>query len=163
MTWSRADKINACIAVIALVTAGISAVPSALTFWSHWHRPVAAFGEPPDGAKISGATTPVSGTSGRIPQDSDLWLVIRSDGRWYPIEKCAPADDGRWSFRADEVNLGDAGDVGIYILSLYLASPAQTGEFVQYVEAGVKTKAAGLSSLPDGIRLLKAISVNRVS
>ena len=34
---------------------------------------------------IQGPTVAVGGTAERIPSDSDLWLVIRSDGRWYPV------------------------------------------------------------------------------
>jgi len=160
MAWTRADKINTLIACTALVTA---LAPPGRSLWVYEHRPVAAIDHPDDESRSAGPTVAVDGTAERIPSDSDLWLVIRSDGRWYPVERCQPGRNGRWSFRDDDVHLGGPKEKGLYVLSVYLAGPSQTGEFAQFVNGQQQSKDSGLASLPDGIKLLATRTVNRVS
>jgi hypothetical protein len=162
MAWSRADKINFWIAVAAFATAAVTAVPVSMNLLDRWQRPQAFIDHPTDGTQVQSVTLAVDGHSQRIPKDADLWLVIRSDGRWYPAGKCRLSRDGTWSFPADAVHLGGPEEAGIFVMSVYLAQPSQTGEFANYLDNQEKGADSGMASLPDGIALMHSISVTRV-
>ena len=49
MPWTRPDRINATLAVIALFAAGVTAVPVGRDLWRNHNRPVAQITEPADG------------------------------------------------------------------------------------------------------------------
>ncbi|WP_433830419.1 hypothetical protein ACQP2E_10815 [Actinoplanes sp. CA-015351] len=158
--WSRADKINLTIALVAAVAALVAAVPVVKGFWLDWRRPQSSFSNPSAPQhNTTAATIDAEGTAANLPADNDLWLVVRSDGLWYPIGICT-VNDGGWSF--EDVPLGNPKEKGQYTLYLYLTGPAETGDFADFQTRQANDESAtGLKSLPPGLRVLDHAVVTR--
>jgi hypothetical protein len=142
-SWSRADKISAAIAVIAL---GAAVTPYVSDVVKHFTGPRATIIMPVDGSthpRSFGAT----GTAANIPRDDDLWLVIRSgiEGRWYPVSRIVPQANGAWTIPRGVIQPA----TGFQEIEVIMLSDSDEAQFIDYVNQRMKTSAdPGLSSIP---------------
>jgi hypothetical protein len=91
--WSRADKINLGVAIIAIIAAASPWVPNVYHYVT---RPTVVISSPPANYTSGESGFSASGTSQHIPEDDDLWLMVRAPGAfWFPIEKLEI--NGEWS------------------------------------------------------------------
>jgi hypothetical protein len=103
--WSRSDTF----AAIALVVSIFTAVPVGLDVYHGWQKPDLQITLPTPDETIRGAAHDVGGTSQHMENlsaDTDLWLVIKGDTKWYPISKIQVGANGTWSLPADLVRIG---------------------------------------------------------
>lgn len=90
--WSRADKINALIAAIALLAALGPYVERVVhDIWKTPHSTITYATWTNSKTKVRGPCSTLltaAGTADRIPVSDDLWLVARSKaGPWYPLTR----------------------------------------------------------------------------
>jgi hypothetical protein len=145
--WSRADKINRWIAVLALVAAFIALVPYVQHGVDWLRRSSATFTPPTDCSTFSishnqGAT----GVARNIPINSDLWLALRAgaEGRWYPVA-WIPSRNGPWTVPPQYVTPA----LGRQELALIIVPVTDDAQFIDYVKLKHQTGAdPGISSLP---------------
>jgi hypothetical protein len=116
--WSRADKINAFLASVALVTAIAAIWPLASQFLESRNAAAASIDKPGTNSRISGKTTTANGTARNVAPDESVWLVLRTsaDGNWYPSQRLDIQPDGTWETSpTDPVVLADTGQFELYL------------------------------------------------
>jgi len=87
-TWTRADKINGIGILITFLGLIIGIGIPFVQHWLHYlGRPQVSIIWPANNEKMAYNTFGANGTAKNIPDNSDLWLFLRSgiEGRWYPI------------------------------------------------------------------------------
>jgi hypothetical protein len=107
-----------------------------------------------------GSTQPsnlgATGTATNIPRDDDLWLVIRSgiEGRWYPVSRIVPQDNGVWKIPRDVIQPAK----GFQEIEVIMLSDSDEAQFIDYVKQRMATGAdLGLSSIPS-VHMLEAVA-----
>jgi hypothetical protein len=143
--WSRADRINFCGFLIALVVAVIAVVPVLInTYESHFDAPGAAITSLSNGQRLPNNRISVSGTSKHVPTDSDLWLTVSGPSdQVYPIAELSTS--GKWNATEQRVCFRLGPDM--QRLDVWLAPDTADGAFVGYMQTNHTT---GFNSVPDG-------------
>jgi hypothetical protein len=144
--WTRAEKISATSAAIAVIALGIAATPSVSDVVKHFTGPRATIAMPAEGSTQPG-NLGATGTATNIPRDDDLWLVIRSgiEGRWYPVSRIVPQANGVWTIPRDVIQPAK----GFQEIEVIMLSDSDEAQFIDYVNQRISTGAdPGLSSIP---------------
>lgn len=145
--WSRADKINRWIAVLALMAAIIALAPYVQHGIAWLRRPSATITTPTNGSIFyTNHKRGAGGIARHIPLNSDLWLVLRSgvEGRWYPVARIS-IHNGPWTVQSKFITPA----VGPQELALILVPITDDAQFIDYVDRKYQTGAdPGISSLP---------------
>jgi hypothetical protein len=109
-----------------------------------------------------GMTQEVRGTAKNVPDGYSIWVVVRSrdSNRFYPQEPASVSSDGFWE---DSVVFGNQSDSSKYFdVFVVLVDPLASAAFKNYLsEARGRTDGEGLRQLPNTIRVLDKVSVQR--
>jgi hypothetical protein len=110
-----------------------------------WDGPHATITWPTNNEKITDNTIGVRGTAKNVPNDSDLWLFLRSgvEGRWYPIKRLR-VTNGKWFIGRKWI----CPVVGVQELIVYLIPDSEEGQLFAYQNSGAETQGVGLNSIP---------------
>jgi hypothetical protein len=163
MPWVRADKIAAISLAVAAIALVLSGIPIATAAWERFHAPSISIETPGEDEQISVQASAVTGFMANIPEDRDVWLLVRSssEGRWYPIQTVEPQPDGSWQSEADALQLTDP---GAYTLYAYLADFTASAEMKSYLtEAQASGVYPGLPSPPEGTTLEDVKRIERLA
>ena len=148
--WTRADKINAIIAVTALAVALAPighVIYNVLTAPSVTISNVRTFYN----TQASECTTTFNASvrASNIPDDQSLWLVaLGNNGLWFPAENIDTNFPQPWPVYA-----GTTTNASIYEYVVIMLSSSDDGTFVNYVNHPHDVDP-GLSSLPPGYRFM---------
>lgn len=145
--WSRADKINLWIALIACV--GI-AVPYGKAIDRHFRRPQATITSPSPDEVMPNNTFGAAGTARNIPQGSDLWIVVRSgdEGRWYPDGRIIVRGN-KWTYARWQLCTG----YGVQYLQVFLVTFSAEKDLFSFIRSSARQQEKGVNSMPPGARL----------
>jgi hypothetical protein len=144
--WSKADRINACGAFIALLGLAVGVLlPDALHGLAFIMRPQVSFSWPTPNARMTNATFGASGTAHRIPAGYDLWLVVRPPlaGKWYPVEPLHFAT-GSWHVPGKVICPGP----GVEQLVIYQISEFDDRPLYDYYNSSAETVGTGIENMP---------------
>ena len=156
--WSKADKINGAgvlVAILGLI--GGVVVPNLWNLYNYWHQPQASITWPTQTTHVADNTFSAHGTASHIPADSDLWLIVRSDGdgRWYPTERLIVAN-GSWRVPADVICPAP----GPQELVVYMIPDSEEGQLFAYQNSKTGMNGLGINSVPIGSVAEAAVTVN---
>jgi hypothetical protein len=156
--WSKADKINGAgvlVAILALI--GGVALPSLWHLHNYWQRPQVSIKWPAKSAQMADNTFGANGTATHIPADSDLWLIVRSDGdgRWYPTERL-PVTKGSWQIPENSICPAP----GSQELVIYSIPDSEEGPLFAYLNSKAGRNGLGMNSVPIGSVVMASATVN---
>jgi hypothetical protein len=140
--WSRPDKINLGILIVAFVVL-------VLPYLQHWvssqWRPQASILSPANNARIADNTFGANGSAKYIPDNSDLWLIVRSgiQGRWYPIQRLRVVN-GSWQVGRKRI----CPTPGPQQLELFLVPDSEDEQLFNYQSSSVQLHSEGITSVP---------------
>jgi hypothetical protein len=157
--WSRADKINSSMAIIALLGVLISLVSLADDLWERRHRPQVTIHDPANNSTPANRDFGASGSANNIPSGSDLYLMIRPsiEGRWYPVARLTIKEGGSWAIPKGVIDPA-SGSQEIQVFSVPINDAAQ---LLEYVNMRRKTgDDPGISGLPSSAALKAYSHVN---
>jgi hypothetical protein len=157
--WSKADKINGAgtlVAILGLI--GGVVVPNLWHLYNYWQRPQASIEWPAKTTQVADNTFGARGTASHIPADSDLWLIVRSDGdgRWYPTQLPLAIADGSWRVAADMICPAP----GPQELVVYMIPDSEENELFAYLKSKSGKNGLGINSVPVGSVVKAAVTVD---
>jgi hypothetical protein len=156
--WSKADKINGVgvsVAIFGLI-AGVL-IPFCWHIYTYSQRPQASITRPIKNSKMASNKFGTYGTAAHIPADSDLWLIVRSDGdgRWYPTELLQVAN-GTW--HVSDTSICPA--PGFQELVVYMIPDSAESPLFSYINSNAGKRGLGINSVPVGSVVMASAIVN---
>jgi hypothetical protein len=154
----QADKVNGAGVLVAIL--GLIAGTLAPFLWhaySYSRRPQASIQRPVKDAVMKGNKFGAHGTAAHIPADSDLWLIVRSDGdgRWYPAQRL-PVTNRSWQVS----NTSICPAPGFQEIVIYMIPDSEEGPLFAYVNGKAGKKGLGMNSVPVGSVVMASATVN---
>jgi hypothetical protein len=97
------------------------------------------------------------GTASYISADSDLWLIVRSDGdgRWYPTERLQ-ISNGSWNVPKNQICPAP----GYQELVIYSIPDSEEGPLFTYLNSKAGREGLGINNVPIGSVLMASATVN---
>jgi hypothetical protein len=138
--WTRADRISLGVAIIAVLSSISPWVPSVVR---HFTQPEVVITAPSANFVTTSKGFSVTGTAQHIPDDNDLWLIIRApDYFWYPVDQLDTVN-GQWSVAAHKICflLGP----GTQDIQVWMVPDTSDGPLVTWFS---RSGAPGLTNLP---------------
>jgi hypothetical protein len=144
--WTRADKINFVAAAAACIGLALAVgLPDFLHWISYLERPQASISSPVNNAKIPNNTFGADGSAEHIPDNFDLWLIVRSEigGQWYPIQRLRVVN-GSWQVGQEKICPTE----GPEQLEIFLVPDTGEEQLFNSQSSNALPHSRGITSLP---------------
>jgi FtsH-binding integral membrane protein len=118
----------------------------------------------PENGSIVGFEEIIQGTSVRIPQDSDIWIIIynQTASLYYPNSNPVQAEiQGNWQLLTEEIGIPNDSGSRFIIIATLVNSEGRVDLNAYVVNSQREGEWLGMDSLPDGVLPYDQVTVIR--